>query len=62
MLYLDKDKRHVVDGSGNILGEIRNGKFTQNTPELSKMYASGLLPVELEQVSEAMQRGPRAAK
>lgn len=58
MFYLDNKKRYVLDASGEVVGEVKNGKFTQDTPRLSRLYSDGLFPTELEQLSEVMQRAP----
>jgi len=58
MFYLDNKKRYVLDAGGEVIGELKNGKFTQDTPRLSRLYADGLLASELEQLSEVIQRAP----
>lgn len=54
MFYLKKGR--VVDSRDEIVGKIEKGKFTQKSPEVSRLYSDGLLPEELEQISEAMQK------
>ena len=63
MFYANKQKTEIKDSDGRIVGFIRDGKFSQtyrkkwNSIECcDKVYLSGLSPIELEQVSEAMQR------
>jgi hypothetical protein len=58
MFYLDKNKRYVIDDNGEVVGELKNGKFTQDTPRLARLYADGLFTSELEQLSEVIQRAP----
>ena len=58
MFYLDNKKRYVFDSNDEVVGELKNGKFTQDTPRLSRLYADGLLASELEQLSEVIQRAP----
>lgn len=54
MFYLKNGR--VVDSRGEVVGKIIEGKFTQNSAEVSRLYSGGLLPSELEQISETMQR------
>lgn len=54
MFYLNKSKNAVLDTSGRVVGKIKEGKFSQS--EADPAYRSGLMPVELEQISEVMQR------
>ena len=56
MFYLDKKRQLILDASKEIVGVIRGGKFSQNSPEVFDYYKSGLTATQLEQVSEAMQR------
>ncbi len=44
----------VIDPSGRVVGVINNGAFSQK--ESDPYYRNGLRAMELEQVSEAMQR------
>jgi hypothetical protein len=44
----------VVDPSGRIVGIVKDGAFSQQGSD--PYYRNGLRPIELEQVSEAMQR------
>lgn len=63
MFYLDKDNKTVVDSFGDKVGFVTNGKFcqvyrqkNQKTELCDKPYANGLSPMQLEQVSELIQR------
>lgn len=44
----------VVDSAGRLVGIIKDGAFTQR--ESDPHYKNGLRAMELEQVSEAMQK------
>lgn len=56
MFYLDKKRQLVLDASKEIVGVIRDGKFSQDSPNVFSYYRGGLTATQLEQVSEAMQR------
>ena len=56
MFYLDKKRQLVLDASKEIVGVVRNGKFSQDSPQVFSFYKGGLTATQLEQVSEAMQR------
>ncbi len=63
MFYLSKDKRIITDSFGDKVGFFVNGKFSQVLKEKNQKpvladtrYASGLSPLELEQVSELLQK------
>lgn len=63
MFYLDKDNKTVVDSFGDKVGFVKSGKFCQvyreknkKTELCDKQYINGLSPVQLEQVSELIQR------
>jgi hypothetical protein len=56
MFYLDKKRQLVLDASKEIVGVIRGGKFSQDSPNVFSYYRGGLTATQLEQVSEAMQR------
>jgi hypothetical protein len=62
MFYL-RDKKIIVDSFGDKVGFFVNGKFCQilkqkNSKPVSAdiRYAEGLSPIELEQVSELLQK------
>lgn len=64
MFYL-KNKNLVVDGAKKVVGFISNKRFTQddfvfdNSGKCGKVdiqYRDGLSPLELEQISELLQR------
>jgi hypothetical protein len=55
MFKLDKSKRKMLDSSDRVVGYVINGYFTQNGL-IDPSYQSGLTALELEQLSEAMQR------
>lgn len=62
MFYL-KDKKIIVDSFGDKVGFFVNGKFCQilrqknNKPIVAdNRYSEGLSPMELEQVSELLQK------
>lgn len=63
MFYLVEDK--ILDASANVVGFIHNGKFVQvkkeggNTRVCDPLYRSGLKPIELEHISELMQKRGR---
>lgn len=44
----------VIDSSGRTVGVVKDGIFSQK--ESDPYYRNGLRAIELEQVSEAMQR------
>ena len=56
MFYLDKKRQLVLDASKEIVGVVRNGKFSQDSPQVFSFYKGGLTATQLEQVSEALQR------
>lgn len=63
MFYLSEDKKIVKDSFGDKVGFFINGKFCQvlrqknQKPVLcDSRYADGLSPLEMEQVSELLQR------
>lgn len=67
MFYLSEDKKVVKDSFGDIVGYVNNGKFTQiirgqqfNIKSIKKdcdtPYLNGLTPLEMEQISELLQR------
>lgn len=62
MFYL-KDKKIIVDSFGDKVGFFVDGKFCQilrqknNKPVVADhRYSEGLSPIELEQVSELLQK------
>jgi hypothetical protein len=62
MFYL-QDKKTVVDSFGDKVGFFVNGKFCQvirqkgdKPTSADARYAEGLSPMELEQLSELLQR------
>jgi hypothetical protein len=55
MFKLDKSKRKLLDSSNRIVGYVMNGRFTQ-LGLIDPAYHNGLTAIELEQISEAMQR------
>lgn len=69
MFYLSEDKSVVLDSQGAVVGYYQNGKFCQVRRQRNnasawlekcdKVYANGLSPIELEQVSELIQRKGR---
>ena len=56
MFYLDKKRQLVLDASKEVVGIIRDGKFSQDSPMVFSYYRGGLTATQLEQVSEAIQR------
>jgi hypothetical protein len=61
MYKLTKDKTKIVDYNNKIVGFIIDGRFTQY--RCDKAYRIGLTPLELEKISEIMQRsGIRSAE
>ena len=54
MYSLTKDKTKIVDYKNRIVGFIIDGRFTQY--QCDKFYRVGLTPIELEKISEIMQR------
>jgi hypothetical protein len=63
MFYLSKDKKTVTDSFGDKVGFFVNGKFCQVLKQknqkpilVDQRYAEGLSPLELEQVSELLQK------
>jgi len=59
MFYLNTDKTTVVDHDGAIVGFVVKGKFRQvdhGGKICDLKYRKGLTHMELEQISEAMQR------
>jgi hypothetical protein len=63
MYKINKQKSEILDYENRVVGFIRDGKFSQtyrkkwNSIECcDRLYQNGLTPVELEQVSEVMQR------
>lgn len=63
MFYLSKDKKIIMDSFGDKVGFFINGKFCQvirqkgdKPASADARYAEGLSPIELEQVSELLQR------
>ena len=54
MYRLTKDKTKIVDYNNKIVGFIVDGRFTQH--QCDKFYRVGLTAMELEQISETMQR------
>jgi len=65
MFYLNKPKTIVYDGSDKIVGFIIQKRFTQDDFSIDKsgrsvkvdiLYNDGLSGMELEQISELMQR------
>jgi len=54
MYRLTKDKTKIVDYNNKIVGFIIDGRFTQH--QCDKFYRVGLTPLELERISEIMQR------
>ncbi len=63
MFYLSEDRKVVKDSFGDIVGYLNGGKFTQVIRDgktvkrdCDKPYLNGLSPLELEQISELLQR------
>lgn len=67
MFYLSEDKKIVKDSFGDIVGYVNNGRFTQvirsqqfNIKNIKKdcdaPYLDGLTPIQMEQISELLQR------
>lgn len=54
MYKISKDKNKVLDYNNRIVGFIVNGRFTQY--RCDQFYHVGLTPMELEKISELMQR------
>lgn len=54
MYKLTKDKTKIVDYNNKVVGFIIEGRFTQYRCDPS--YRIGLTPMELEKISEIMQR------
>lgn len=61
MFYLSKDKSKILDGRKLTVGYIYNGKFSQsqrnaNDEPCCKDYTNGLTAMQLEHISELLQR------
>jgi hypothetical protein len=63
MFYLSEDKKIIKDSFGDKVGFFVNGKFCQILKQKNQKpiiadnrYLEGLSPLELEQVSELLQR------
>lgn len=57
MFYLSKDNTKILDSQQKIVGFItKAGKFTQTQSGCDYIYKDGLCSMELEQVSEILQR------
>ncbi len=61
MFYLSKDKRKILDGRKLTVGYIYNGKFSQsqrsaNDEPCYKDYTNGLTAMQLEHISELLQK------
>ena len=54
MYRLNKEKTKVLDFNNKVVGFIIDGRFTQY--KCDQFYRVGLTPMELEQISEIMQR------
>ncbi len=54
MYKITKDKKRVVDYENRVVGFIIDERFSQY--KCDKYYRVGLTPLELEKVSEVMQR------
>jgi hypothetical protein len=54
MYKITSDKTKVVDYNNRVVGFIIDGRFTQY--RCDKFYRVGLTPMELEKISEIMQR------
>ena len=54
MYYMKKDKTAIVDYNDKIVGFIIKGRFTQYRCDVE--YRIGLTPMELEKISELIQR------
>lgn len=54
MYSVSKDKTKIVDYNNRIVGFIIDGRFTQY--RCDQFYRIGLSPMELEKISEIMQR------
>lgn len=54
MYRLTKDRKKIVDYENRVVGFIIDGRFTQYMCD--KFYRVGLTPLELEKISEIMQR------
>lgn len=54
MYKISKDKNKVLDYNNRIVGFIVDGRFTQY--RCDQFYRVGLTPMELEKISELMQR------
>jgi hypothetical protein len=63
MFYLKNNK--IVDSMNRVVGFYEKGRFLQSMLDQTcdPIYKTGLTPIEMEQVSEAIQRArPRNAK
>ena len=63
MFLIADDDRRVSDTRGRVVGFVINGKFTQewhfsqyDSDKAEAPYANGLSPLEMEMVSETIQR------
>lgn len=54
MYKITNDKKKIVDYNNRVVGFIVDGRFTQY--RCDKFYRIGLTPIELEKISEIMQR------
>lgn len=63
MFYINKEKE-VRDSEGKVVGFVKDNKFSQyrlkeghfSKEPCNQAYVGGLNPLELEQISELMQR------
>ena len=54
MYYMNKEKTAIVDYNNKVVGFIIKGRFTQYRCDIE--YRIGLTPMELEKISELIQR------
>jgi hypothetical protein len=69
MFYLSEDKTVILDSLGAVVGYYQHGKFCQvrknktkerlQVDKCDRVYSNGLSPLEMEQVSELLQRKGR---
>lgn len=54
MFKVSNDKKRIIDYNNRTVGFIINGRFTQY--KCDHFYRIGLTPIELEKISEVIQR------
>jgi len=55
MFKYHAEEKKIKDHEGRVVGSVKNNRFTQD--DCHDYYKTGLVVRELDQVSEALQRG-----